>query len=197
MKKVPLLMVIFCAVDIFLPFLSFMALFDYNWLLITTQTGLDSKGWLIAPAAILLLVAIVFTYITSVQFPTDQRAGWRLLRGVLVSLAIMLASSGSQWQAGLFQYGLLQLLALAAAFGVVLPRQKSIVGWLFGLPAVGWAAVAAWVSYQLYVGSFFFAASWLGWVLWPVWLLAAVPLVKNRYLLINGFFVAHHKRTQT
>ena len=197
MKKVPLLMVIFCAVDIFLPFLSFMTLFDYNWLLITTQTGLNGKGWLVTPTAILLLVAIVFTYITSVQFPTDQRAGWRLLRDVLISLAIMLASSGSQWQAVLFQYGLLQLLALAAAFGVVLPRQPSIVGWLFGLPAIGWAIVATWVSYQLYVGSFFFSASWLGWVLWPLWLLAAVPLVKNRYMLINGFFVAYHKRTQT
>ncbi|MBI4407069.1 MAG: hypothetical protein HY565_01045 [Candidatus Kerfeldbacteria bacterium] len=187
-------MFIFCAVDIFLPFLSFMALFDYNWLLITTQTGLDDKGWLIAPVAILLLVAIVFMYITSVQFPTDQRAGWRLLRGVLISLAVMLASSGSQWQAGLFQYGLLQLLALALAFGVVLPQQKSIFGWLFGLPAVGWAAVAAWVSYQLYVGSFFFSASWLDWVLWPVWLFAAVPLFKTRYHLITDFFADYRKR---
>lgn len=193
MKKLPLLMIIFCAVDIILPCLGFFILFDRYWSLIAAQTALQSKGWLIAPIAILLLVAIVFVYITSVQFPSNRREGWKLLRGVLISLAMIVVSSGTNWQLGLFQYSLLEFVALAVAFGAVLPRQAAIVGSLFGLPALGWAMVAAWVSYQLYVATFLFTTTWLVWVLWPIWLLAAVPLVKNRYILIDGFITDYNK----
>lgn len=189
------MLMIFCGLDILLPFLSFFALFERHWVLITTQTFLHSKGWLIAPIAILLLVATVFMYIISVQFPTDYKVAGRAVRGVFIGLAIMLVSSGTAWQAGLFQYGLLQLLLLAAAFGSVLLRQKPVVAcWLFGLPALGWSIVAAWVSYQLYVESFFLTLSWLEWALWPVWLLAAVPLLKTRYYLINDFFQDYAKQ---
>lgn len=193
MKTRPLLLSIFCGLDIFLPFLSFFSLLDQHWILITTYTSLHSKGWLVAPISILLLVAIVFIYITSVQFPSDQKEGWKLLRSVLISLTMIVVSGGMNWQLGLFQYSLLEFVALAAAFGAVLPRQAAIVGSLFGLPALGWATVAAWVSYQLYVATFLFTTAWLVWVLWPVWLLAAVPLVKNRYILINGFIADYNK----
>lgn len=145
--------------------------------------------------AILLLVAIVFIYISSVQFPVDQPGAWRAVRGVCISLMIMLASSGMAWQTGLFQYGLLQAVALAGAFGSVLPRQKPyVIGWLFGLPALGWSIVAAWVSYQLYVDSFFLTLSWLEWALWPVWLLAVIPVLKTRYQFISRFFGDYAKQ---
>lgn len=193
MKTRPVLLSIFCVLDIFLPFFGFFALLDHNWILITTYTSLHSKGWLVAPISILLLVAIVFIYITSVQFPSDQKEGWRLLRGVLISFAMILVSSGTNWQLGLFQYSLLEFVALAAAFGAVLPRQKVLVGWLFGLPALGWSIVATGVSYQLYAATFLFSAPWVEWVVWPIWLLIAIPLVKNRYQLINGFFVDYYK----
>ena len=44
-----------------LPFLSFMTLFDYNWLLITTQTGLNGKGWL-TPTAICYWWRLCYIY---------------------------------------------------------------------------------------------------------------------------------------
>ena len=128
------------------------------------------------------------------QFPTDRSKAWRLIRNVLISLSLIIVSNGTHWQAGLFQYGLLEFLALAAAFGAVLSRQRSMIGWLFGLPAVGWAVVAAWVSYQLYVATFIYSVDWLVWIIWPVWLLAAVPLVKNRFVLMSGFFEDYKKR---
>lgn len=193
MKKNFLPLILFCILDIFLPFIGFFTLLDYNWPVITAHTWLDSKGWLIAPVSILLLVAIVFIYIISVQFPTDQRQAWKMIRTVVISLVLVVAASGTNWQLGLFQYGLLEFLALAAAFGIILPRQQLIIGGLFGLPAIGWAAVASWVSYQLYVATFFYSADWLVWILWPVWLLAAIPLIKNRFVLINGFFEEYKK----
>src|SRR3989338_2324477 len=110
MKNKYLPLILFCTLDIFLPFFSFFLLLERNWSLITTVTSLSSQGWLIAPASILVLVAIVFIYITSQQFPTEQRKAWWLLGSVVFGLAVMVVSSGRQWQAGLFQYGLLELL---------------------------------------------------------------------------------------
>ena len=189
MKKNYPPLTLFCILDVFLPFFSFFVLLSY--------TPLQGNGWLIAPISILVLVAIVFVYILSEQFPAEGRKAWRLVGNLLISLAIMLVSSGMQWQTGLFQYGLLELIALAGTFGLVLPRQKSIIGWLFGLPALGWAIIAAWTSYQLYVETFFVTTPWLVWALWPIWLFAAVPLIRNRYGLINGFFLDYYKRTRT
>lgn len=187
-----LLLFAFCGLDILLPFLGFFVLLERHWPLITAHTPLTSQGWLIAPTSILLLVAIVYIYITTRQFPTTSKLAWRLLRSVLTSLAVLLVSSGVDWRAGLFQYSLLEFLALAAAFGVVLLRQRSVIGWLFGLPALGWSIMAAWVSYSLYVATFLVQLPWLYFVLWPLWLLAAVPLLKTRYHFLNDFFANYY-----
>lgn len=172
-------LITYCCLDILLPFITFFVLLDIVW---------PAYNWLIAPVMVLFLVAVIFMYITSQSFPAQPKEQWKLIQSSVLAIVFLLLSSGSYWIGGLFQYSLVSLIALGASFGWVLPKQHSIVGWIFGGIALIWTLGAAWLSYQYYVSTF--VISWQGivWILWPVWLVILVPQIKKRYQLIDSFF---------
>lgn len=172
-------LVTYCCIDILLPFISFFVLLDIVW---------PAYNWLIAPVMVLFVVAIIFIYIIAQNFPAQPKEQWKLIRSSMLAIAFLLLSSGSYWIGGLFQYSLVSLIALSASFGWVLPKQHSVVGWIFGGIALLWTVFASWVSYRFYAATFVISWDGIIWIVWPLWLLVVIPQIKKRYRLVDSFF---------